>query len=208
MVMENIIMATFPVESEAYQAFSELKRDLSGMSFLVSQAVLVKKENGTLNTLDAFDTGIDTSDDTLGGTMIGSIVGILGGPFGVLLGAGIGSLIGAAVDAGDIAQNGSSLEKVSAGMKDGSVAILALAQEDNRAPIDSKFDKFNSTVTRYDAAEVEAEVEAATEAQREMAKKARVAVRQEKNAAYKAKLEEKRAKIAGDFETLKNKRKK
>lgn len=203
--MDSIILAKFPVESEAYQAFSELKRDMSGMSFLVSQAVLVKKENGSLTTLDAFDSGIETGDDTLGGTMIGSIVGVLGGPFGVLLGAGIGGLIGAAVDTGDIDRNGSSLEKVSAGLSDGTTAILAFAQEENCAPVDSKFEKFSAEVNRYDAAEVEAEVEAAAEAQKEMAKKARASLRQEKNAAYKAKLEEKRGKIAEDFERLKKK---
>lgn len=203
--MESIITATFPVESEAYQAFSELKRDMSGTSYLVSQAVLVKKEGGALNTLDAFDSGVGTSDDTLGGTMIGGLVGILGGPLGVLLGASIGSLIGAAVDTGDIEQNGSSLEKVSAGLSDGAVAILALAQEESHGPIDSKFSKYNAAVKRFDAAEVEAEVEAAAEAQRELARKARAELRQEKSAAHKAKVEEARAKLAGEFEALKEK---
>ena len=56
--MDSIIMAVFPVESEAYQAFSELKRDPAEESYLVSQAVLVKKEGKDLKTCETFDTGI------------------------------------------------------------------------------------------------------------------------------------------------------
>lgn len=203
--MENIIMATFSVESEAYQAFSELKRDLSGTSFLVSQAVLVKKEGNRLTTCESFDTGIESSDDTMTGGLIGSFVGILGGPLGVLLGASIGGLAGAVADSGDIAKNGSMLEKVSANLTDGTVAILALAQEEGNAAIDSKFEKYNAFITRYDAAEIQAELDAARRTQKEVEKQARAALRQEKADKSKAKYEEIRAKIAENFDTLKGK---
>ncbi|MDD3794445.1 MAG: DUF1269 domain-containing protein [Lachnospiraceae bacterium] len=203
--MENIIMATFSVESEAYQAFSELKRDLCGTSFLVSQAVLVKKEGNELITCESFDTGIESSDDTMTGGLVGSFVGILGGPLGVLLGASIGGLAGAVADSGDIAKNGSMLEKVSANLTDGTVAILALAQEGGNIAIDSKFVKYNASITRYDAAEIQAELDSAKKAQKEMEKQARAALRQEKADKGKARYEEIREKIAGDFDTLKSK---
>lgn len=203
--MENIIMATFPVESEAYQAFSELKRDLSGKSFLVSQAVLVKKQGNELTTCESFDTGIESTNDTMKGGLIGSFVGILGGPLGVLLGASLGGLAGAAVDAGDIRENGSMLEKVSADLTDGTVALLALVQEETSVAVDSKFSKYNATISRYDAAEIQAELDAARKAQKEMEKQARAALRQQKAEESKAKQEEVRAKIAEDFESLKNK---
>ncbi|MDD3340129.1 MAG: DUF1269 domain-containing protein [Lachnospiraceae bacterium] len=206
--MENIIMATFSVESEAYQAFSELKRDLSGTSFLVSQAVLVKKERNELTTCESFDTGIESTDDTMTGGLIGSFVGILGGPLGVLLGAGIGGLAGAVADSGDIAKNGSMLEKVSANLTDGTVAILALAQEEGNIAIDSKFEKYNAAITRYDAAEIQSELDAAKKTQKEMEKQARTALRQEKADKSKAKYEEIRAKIAENFDTLKKERNK
>ena len=53
--MENIMMSIFRVESQAYQAFSELKRDPSNQSYTISQAVIIKKETGQLTSCDAFD---------------------------------------------------------------------------------------------------------------------------------------------------------
>ena len=203
--MENIIMAVFPVESEAYQAFSELKRDSFGSSFLVGQAALVKKEGASLRVCESFDSGLETADDTWSGTLIGSIVGILGGPIGELLGAGIGGLTGAAIDAADISRNGSLLEKAAANLSDGTVAILALTQEDGTMAMDSKFMKYNADIQRYDAAEVQAELDAARKAQREMEKQTRAALRQEKAEAGKAKYAEIKTKLSGDFEALKSK---
>lgn len=203
--MENIIMAVFPVESEAYQAFSELKRDSFGSSFLVGQAALVKKEGASLRVCESFDSGLETADDTWSGTLIGSIVGILGGPIGVLLGAGIGGLTGAAIDAADISRNGSLLEKAAANLSDGTVAILALTQEDGTMAMDSKFMKYNADIQRFDAAEVQAELDAARKAQREMEKQTRAALRQEKAEAGKAKYAEIKTKLSGDFEALKSK---
>lgn len=203
--MENIIMATFPVESEAYQAFSELKRDMSGSSYFVSQAVLVKKEGNSLRTCEQFDTGVNTEDDTVGGSLIGSFIGILGGPIGVLLGAGVGGLIGAAVDSGDIEQNGSAIEKVSANLTDGTVAILAFAQEDSEIAMDSKFSKFNASISRFDAAEIASEIEDAQKAQKELEKQIRDTLRKEKNDARKAKIAEKHAKMTADFTAWKEK---
>ena len=42
--MENIVVAVFPVESEAYQAFSKIKDGTTELSgYLVSQMAIVKK---------------------------------------------------------------------------------------------------------------------------------------------------------------------
>ena len=37
-------------------------------TFFVSQAVLVKKQDGRITVLDSFDTGYETADDTFGRT--------------------------------------------------------------------------------------------------------------------------------------------
>ena len=108
---ENLILVNYKVESEAYQALSELKRETSNANYTISQAAIVKKENGTLNIMDGFVNGAMTGDDTWKGSLIGSLVGILGGPLGVLLGGSMGMLIGGAVDANDMAENASLLEK-------------------------------------------------------------------------------------------------
>ena len=98
---ESVITVNFDVESEAYQALSEIKRHPDGSGYFVSAASLIKKENGHIVLKDGFDTGIDTTDDAAYGSLIGSLVGILGGPLGVLFGGSMGALVGSTVDADD-----------------------------------------------------------------------------------------------------------
>lgn len=203
--MDNIIMAVFPVESEAYQAFSELKRDPAGASFLVSQAVLVKKEGNDLKTCESFDTGVESADDTYRGSLIGTCIGILGGPIGMLLGMSIGGLTGAVMDSDDMAHNASLLENIAGKLTDGTVAILALTQEQESVAVDSKFTKFNAAVSRYDAAAVQEEIEAADKAQRELARETRAKLRAEKGEERKTRVEQLRLKIKQDFDALKDK---
>ena len=202
--MDNIIMAVFPVESEAYQAFSELKRDPEGTDYLVSQAVLVKKDGKAFKTCESFDTGAESTDDTMRGSLIGACVGFLAGPVGMLLGMSLGGLTGAVVDTDDVLHNASLLESIAAKLTDGATAILALAQEE-AAAVDGKFTKFNAAVSRYDAAAVEEEIEAAAKAQRELARQTRAALRAEKGEERKARVEQLRQKIKGDFDALKSK---
>ena len=82
---ENLVLVNYKVESEAYQALSELKRETANANYTISQAVIVKKENGKLSVMDGFVNGATTGDDTMTGGLIGSLVGILGGPLGILL---------------------------------------------------------------------------------------------------------------------------
>ena len=203
--MDNIIMAVFPVESEAYQAFSELKRDPSGAEYIVSQAVLVKKDGKDLKTCDSFDSGLETADDTLCGSLIGTCVGILGGPIGMLLGMSLGGLTGAVVDSGDMMENASLLENISGKLNDQAVAILALTREESSAAVDSKFTKYNAQINRYDAAAVQDEIQAADEAQRQLARQARISLRAEKSEERKAQVAQVRQKIKKEFDELKDK---
>ena len=99
--MENIVVAMFQVESEAYQAFSGFKRDYANSTYTISQMVLVKKENGTLTAGDSFDSGVKTSNDTILGGLLGGFIGLLGGPIGMLLGGSMGVLLGGTVDTCD-----------------------------------------------------------------------------------------------------------
>ena len=94
---ENVILANYKVESEAYQALSELKRDTANANYTISQAIIVKRENGKLNVMDGFVNGMTTGDDTWMGGLLGGLIGILGGPIGVLLGGSVGMLVGGAM---------------------------------------------------------------------------------------------------------------
>ena len=83
--MENIIIVNFDVESEAYQALSELKKNAMCEGYVISQAVLTKNNDGKLLPLDGFDTGAETHNDTRMGGMIGALLGIAGGPLGMVI---------------------------------------------------------------------------------------------------------------------------
>ena len=98
---QNIVVTLFEVESEAFQALTELKQNPGDKQSFVTQAILVKKENGAVTALDRFDSGAAIGNDTVYGGMVGALVGILGGPIGVLLGGSYGALVGATVDSLD-----------------------------------------------------------------------------------------------------------
>ena len=158
---QNIVVSLFKVESEAYQALTELKQTPGTENSYVAAACLVKKENGLVKVLDGFDTGSNTNDDTAKGGLIGALVGILGGPIGVLLGGSLGLLVGSTLDTDDALLNASMLEQITGKMEDGEVAIIGLAFEENEETLDRRFIKFDTVVARFDAATVAAEVDEA-----------------------------------------------
>ena len=199
---ENVILVNYNVESEAYQALSELKRETSNANYMISQAAVVKKENGTLNIMDGFVNGAATGDDTWKGSLIGSLVGILGGPLGVLLGGSMGMLIGGAVDANDMADNASLLEKAGDSISDGETAIILLAQEEYETALTAKLNSFEVSITRFDAAEVAAEVEHAREVEKQMAREAREKMREERSEAFKESVTKKREELKNWFSHL------
>ncbi len=206
--MEKIISAIFKVESEGYQALTELRRAPITDAYVVTQAALVKKQNGRIVPLDAFDTGAETRDDMTAGGLIGMLVGVLGGPFGMLLGSSIGMLTGSAIDAGDASHNASLMEMVTEQLMDGEVALIALEQEAEEGAAQRMLSKFNVSVVEEDAAQVEEEVEEALRAQKEMEKEARAKLREARKADRKQKIEQNRAKLHSDFEAVKAKFKK
>jgi hypothetical protein len=205
---QNIVVSLFDVESEAFQAFTELKQDPGNENSYMAQAALVKKENGTLRTLDGFDTGANTADDMAIGGLVGALFGILGGPIGILLGGSTGMLIGSAFDADDALMNASLIEQISTKMENDEVAIIGLSFEEDEAILNAKFTKFKTTVARFDAATVAAEVEEAQAMADEMARQAREQLRDEKKAARKEKRAEKKEKLSADWEGFKAKFKK
>ncbi|MBR0300809.1 MAG: DUF1269 domain-containing protein [Bacteroidales bacterium] len=202
---ENILVVNFDVESEAYQALSELRHTSVTPGYVVSQACIIKKEGGHVLLQDEFDTGIETTDDTRQGGVIGSLVGILGGPLGILVGGSMGALIGNAVDTADTAKNASLIEKVCEAIPDNETSLIALTSELEPIALDAAFAKFSAHLTRFDAAEVAEEVEKAEELQRQLEKEARQKLREEKRENHMQKVAERRAKMQADFEAFKAK---
>ena len=203
--MNNIIVTQFNVTSEAYQAFTELKKTAPSKEFLISQMVLLEKHEGKISQKDAFDSGAETSDDTVMGGLIGSIVGILGGPLGVLLGFSFGTAAGSVVDMSDISDSNSLLDTVAKKMKEGSTAIILLAQEGDNSIYNALAKKYASETVRWDAAVIQEEVDQAAKAQREVEKAARKAKIKSFSDESKARVEGFGKKIEDEFTEMKNK---
>ena len=199
---ENLVLVNYKVESEAYQALSELKRDTANANYTISQAAIVKRENGQLNTMDGFINGKDANDDTVTGSLIGGLVGILGVPIGILLGGSVGMLVGGAVDASGLVKDASLLEKAGDSIAEGETAIILLAQEEYETALTAKLNDFDVTITRFDAAEVAAEVEHAREVERQMAKETREKLREEKTEAFKETVAKKSEELKNWFSHL------
>ena len=197
--MENIIVVTFKIESQAYQAFSEIKRDPYSRSCIISQMVLVEKQNGQILPSETFDTGVESGDDTFKGGLLGGLVGILGGPIGILLGGSMGVLVGSFKDAVDVSRNTSLLEKVLESIRDGEIALVAFVQETNQNTFDSKLQPYDAQITRFEAVLIQEELEEAELIHKEMEKRVRAEIRATKSKERKEKTEEIRKKIKNHF---------
>ena len=180
--MEYVTKVTFPVESQAYEAFSHLKNKPVTSSYTILQMVIVKNIDGNVVPKDGFDSGQDTTDDTWMGGLLGAAVGILGGPIGILLGGGVGLLAGSLVDESDAADNTSLLAYSSRSLLPGQTALIALVQEDDSADFDMQFEGMDCAVMHWDAAEIADEVDQADQIQRELAKEARDKLRAQRKA--------------------------
>ncbi|WP_426351203.1 DUF1269 domain-containing protein [Alloiococcus sp. CFN-8] len=201
--MENIIIVNFKKESQAYEAYSEIKRDPYSRSCLISQLILVEKVNGQILPCETFHTGVEVSEDIFKGGLLGGLIGILGGPIGILLGGSVGLLVGSLIDAAHVSHNSSILEKVVNNIKDGEIALVALVQETNTSTFDGKVQGYDAELTRYDAALIQEEVEIAEELHRKIEKRVKEEVRAVKTSERKEKKEEIRKMIRRHFNDLK-----
>lgn len=197
--MENVVLSIFGVESEAFQAFSELRGAPTGVNYVVAEAALLKNEKGRVSAVDAFAIDGKTEDDTAAGAVIGALVGVLGGPIGVILGAGIGALTGSAIDTDDALDTLSAVEVVADKLFEGETAIVALVREEEPA-FDAAFQKYQTTIIRYDAADVAADVDRANEIQADMANQARAQLRAEHKEERAARREERKEAIKENFD--------
>ena len=187
--MKNVVLSVFAVESEAYQAFSELRLAPAGAGYIVDEAALLKNDAGRISAMDGFGTDGKTSDDTAKGFAVGALVGILGGPLGVLLGASVGALVGNVMDTDDAVNTLSAVEVIANKLFEGEIAVVALVEEEEPA-FDAAFQKYETTIIRYDPADIAAEVDRANELQATMANEAREQLRAERKAERKAKAKE------------------
>lgn len=201
--MENVIISYFKVESEAFQAFSDLKKASDFVDqFTLSQAALLKKSNGHILMEDGFDTGKRTLDYTLKGGLIGALVGVLGGPLGMLLGFGVGSVVGMTEDTGEAIEEVNLISAMTSRMKEGDVAIVAVVQELSEKSYDIVFKKFDQKTVRYSASGILEEIEHAREVEERLEEQAKKEMRKERSEHRKGKVKEYRSKFKEEFDVL------
>lgn len=206
--MQNVLAVIFREESEGFQAMTQLRQLPSTEKAAILQMVLVKNQDKKISVCDSYDSGLNTTDDMILGGLIGSLVGVLGGPLGVLLMGSYGVLAGSLFDEEDALDSEIMLEAVADKMVDGEVALIALVNEEDESYLDAQLGSFKAEIIRFDAAVVADEIEQAQEMEKEMARQARADMKKAKKAERKEKIDEKRAKIAADWESFKAKFKK
>ncbi len=197
---EQVKVIVFKNEAEAYMKFSNIKHGiLTYKNFVLSEMVIVKKENGHYFIKDSFDSGIETKNDTNRGLLLGSFIGILGGPIGVLLGGATGTLAGSLIDSNDAAENASIIEKVSSLISDNETALIALVSEAVENVFNNEFAGTEVEIYSTQAVEVLAEIEEAQKLQKELEKEAKKKLNEEKKANFAKKIDDYKQQLVKKF---------
>ena len=201
--MENIVVSIFRVESEAFQAFSELKQFGQTENTKLAQVSIVKAEDGIIKVKDSFDLMNSLGSDYFDGGLIGSLIGILGGPLGVLFGFVAGGTIGASISLDKELAKSALITTVSEKLTNGEVAIIALVQENDESALNAIFEKYQVDIARWDVATVAAEIESALKIQEDLEHQAKARLIADKKEARREKFDKLKADIKEKFDKLK-----
>ena len=197
---DNVIAATFPEEANAYEALARLKElDAQGDVGVPGAAVVAREEDGRITIKDQF--GKESFENTAGGGLLGLLVGVLGGPLGVLVGGATGLVIGSLFDEDDDDHTQSVLGDLSSSIRVGPPGLLAEVSEPDPTAVDAVMAHLGGTLVRRSVSDVELEIAAAQDAQREAKKKARDELREARHKQHKdevdAKIAQLKAKLPG-----------
>ncbi len=194
----NVVVVSFQEDSNAYKALTTLKQfDSQHQIDLDAAAVVVRDEDGHVEVKD--EVGDLGMEGTATGGIVGLLIGIIGGPLGVLIGGATGLLIGSLFDIDDADDTESVLGEISQSVRVGHTAVLGELSEKSPEVVNAAMAELGGSVLRRPVYEVEAEIAAAEDAQREAKKHARKVLREQKHAEHKkqihAKVEALKAKL-------------
>lgn len=166
MADRNVIAVSFPEESKAFQAFSELNgAGLEGRVEVRAAAVIARDELGRLSVPEGADAS--AGDATWGGGLIGLLVGVLGGPIGMLFGWTGGMLVGGAFDVRRAERTESVLGGISSVIPAGGTTLVAEVNEFATEVVDKVMTELGGTFYRRSVDDVLADLEAAEEVYRQ-----------------------------------------
>lgn len=201
--MENLVVSIFKTESEAYQAFAELKTFKQTEKTKVAQIAVIKNEGGHITDKDRFDFEDSANDGALKGGLIGAFVGLLAGTIRCIIWLRNWKSIRLA--------GGDTVEAVQEGLIDqvlknqlvDETALVALVQEDDEQVLNAYFNKYDTQILRWNVESVVEEIEAAAKVQADLYNKARAQMKAERKEARKEKIEEFKNNIKAKFKNLK-----
>lgn len=200
MKKESLVIVDFEDRADAEEAFALLRENLVTETYVLSQACIVEKKDGRIETGETLDTGIDTRNDQAVGGMIGMLLGFIVSPLGMLIGWGMGSLLGIAKDRNDAAKNLSIVKRISDHLPEGMTVLLAFVQEaEEKSGFDDLFKDYKVVIDRYDAAELITICEKAGKFQKKMESEAQSQLAPE---SFLQEVEEKRDELKKSFEEL------
>ena len=197
---DNVIAVSFEDDNNAYAALTKLKElDAQGQVEVEEAAVVVRDADGKV--VEKTQSGSEPVVGMAGGGLIGLLVGVIGGPLGMLVGGATGVLVGSLYDLDEMDQTDSVLGEISKTVRPEHTAVLARVGEQTPEVVDLAMSQLGGTVLRRDVYDVEAELAAAEEAQREAKRQARKELRrarqEQRKAEAHAKVEKLKAKLGG-----------
>lgn len=166
---KRVIIMHFEVESQAYQAFSEIKKLYAEKQIKGEQMAVVTHVNDGAHQFKIDDfLDFTGNNHTAKSSMIGMLVGILGGPLGILLGWFAGSLFGASQDAKEIQGAQTVFEHVTKQIGEGETGLILIAEEDDNRPLNQLImNELGGEITRLDFDDVEKEITDAKDVEKE-----------------------------------------
>lgn len=161
---KRVIILTFDIESQAYQAFSEIKKMHATRQIKGEQmAVVTHVTDSTQFKIEDFLDFTGNNKTSTGG-IIGMLVGLLGGPLGVLLGWFAGGVIGASQDAKEIRTAQTVFDHVASKIGEGDTGLILIAEEEDNRPLNQLvMNELGGEITRLDYEEVENDLATAKE---------------------------------------------
>ena len=197
-MVENVVIALFDNEEEAFHAFDGIFGVPDGENYFVVEAALIRNTGNAIEVLDGFGVG-EERGSIQKGIVIGSLVGLLGGPIGAIIGARIGARRGLIKDAARDLDNASVVAVVASKVYEGEIAIAALVSEEEPA-FDFALEGYNVTIVRYDSADIADDVDRFIELQDSISDQVYEEIVADKKAARQERRENRRARIKAQLE--------
>ena len=166
----NVLLAVFKNQLSAYEVLNNIKGNFIGKNYVITEAAVVKKENGKVVFKEGFEVSSNGEVGFLSGGLLGAFVGIIGGPLGILFGGSLGALIGESRGNAEDEIKIGILADTTKYLTDDNFGLVLLATEEENSELDEYLKKYDEEIIlRKSANVVQKEVELAKEYEKELA---------------------------------------